>query len=371
MQNKEVWKSEGKKGGRWKYRFQINGKRYSGTIKTARTKAEALAAVIGIKEAINKGHYQKPSRLPLFSQFVHDVYLPWADANKRSAYNDHLICKILVGHFHWLRLDEITSKSVRDFQQKRRATPTKHGQPRNNATVNRETSILSRIFTLMVEEELLSINPVRAVKPLKSRSHVIRSLSNAEEFRLFRFLTGERAHLRPVVLVALHTGMREGELLTLKVHQLHFQADTPVVALTKTKTDRPRNIPLNAVALRELRALCEGKGLNDYVFQSPHPKHQGDRYKETKRGFTKACELADVQNFRFHDLRHTFGTRLAEKGVPIHQIAELMGHSDIRTTMKYVHAATSSKKLAVDLLVEEESGETVSAEKKWLKNGSK
>ena len=73
MQNKEVWKSEGKKGGRWKYRFQINGKRYSGTIKTARTKAEALAAFIGIKEAINKGHYQKPSRLPLFSQFVHDV----------------------------------------------------------------------------------------------------------------------------------------------------------------------------------------------------------------------------------------------------------------------------------------------------------
>ncbi len=106
------------------------------------------------------------------------------------------------------------------------------------------------------------------------------------------------------------------------------------------------------------------------VFQSPHPKHQGDRYKETNRGFSKACELADVQNFRFHDLRHTFGTCLAEKGVPIHQIAELMGHADIRTTMKYVHAATSSKKLAVDLLVEEAGGETVSAEKKWLKNGS-
>jgi integrase len=371
MASKEVWKSEGKKGGRWKYRFQINGQRYSGTIKTARTKAEALVELTKIKEAINQGQYKKPSRLPLFSVFINEVYLPWADANKRSAYNDHLICKILADHFHWLRLDEITSKAIREFQATRRATPTKHGQPRNNATVNRETSIMSRIFTLAVEEELLATNPVRAVKPLKSRSHVIRSLSNAEEHRLFRFLTGERAHLRPVVLIALHTGMREGELLTLKVHQVLFFADTPVVTLTKTKTDRARNIPLNAVALRELRALCEGKGLNDYVFQSPHPKHQGDRYKETKRGFSKACELADVQTFRFHDLRHTFGTRLAEKGVPIHQIAELMGHSDIRTTMKYVHAATSSKKLAVDLLVEEEGDENWSAEKKWLKNGSK
>jgi len=371
MANKEVWKSEGKNGGRWKYRFQINGQRYTGTIKTARTKGDALAVVTEIKEAIHKGKYQKPSRLPLFSEFANNVYLPWADANKRSAYNDHLICKMLVDHFRWLRLDEITPKTIRDFQQQRRATKTKHGQPRNNATVNRETSILSRILTLAVEEELLPTNPARAVKPLKSRSHVIRSLSSAEEQRLLPFLTGERAHLRAVVLVALHTGMREGELLTLKVHQILFLADTPVVSLTRTKTDRARNIPLNAVALRELSALCEGKGINDYVFQSPHPKHQGDRYKETKRGFMKACELADVPNFRFHDLRHTFGTRLAEKGVPIHQIAELMGHSDIRTTMKYVHAATSSKKLAVDLLVEEEGDENWSAEKKWLKNGSK
>ena len=85
----------------------------------------------------------------------------------------------------------------------------------------------------------------------------------------------------------------------------------------------------------------------------------------------KACELADVPKFRFHDLRHTFGTRLAEKGVPIHLIAELMGHADIRRTMKYVHAATLSKKLAAALLVEKSNDENLSAEKKWLKNGSK
>jgi integrase len=371
MASTEVWKSEGKRGGRWKYRFQIDGQRYSGTFKTARTKADALQALAKVKQDIHDGKYKKPSRLPLFSVFVNEVYLPWADSNKRSAYNDHLICKMLVDHFQWLRLDEITAKTIRDFQQARRAAPTKHGETRNNATVNRETSILSRIFTLAVEEELLATNPVRVVKPLKSRSHVIRSLSSAEEQRLLQFLTGERAHLRPVVLVALHTGMREGELLTLKVEQLHFHADTPFVSLTKTKTDRARNIPLNAIALHELSALCTGKGTNDYIFQSPHPKHQGDRYKETKRGFSKACELAEVPNFRFHDLRHTFGTRLAEKGVPIHQIAELMGHTDIRTTMKYVHAATSSKKAAVDLLVEESSDEEMRAEKKWLKSGSK
>ena len=183
------------------------------------------------------------------------------------------------------------------------------------------------------QEEFLTNNPARSVKRLRPESHVIRYLTNEEEERLLEQLTGERAHLRPIVLVALHTGMRKTELLSLKRWQIKFEMGV---------------IPMNSLVKSELTRLCEGLPGAAPVFKSMKSLNS---LTDIKKGFRYALRAAGIMGFRFHDLRHTFGTRLAEANVPVHQIAELMGHSDIRMTMRYVHASGAGKFTAVETLV--------------------
>lgn len=116
---------------------------------------------------------------------------------------------------------------------------------------------------------------------------------------------------------------------------------------TKTKTGNGRIIPMNSIVREELLELAQGKGDLEYFFTYPAT---GQRIKSVKRSFAKACKKAKLEGFRFYDLRHTFGTRLAEAGESLHRIAELMGHSNIQMMMRYAHAVASGKHAAVERL---------------------
>jgi len=105
---------------------------------------------------------------------------------------------------------------------------------------------------------------------------------------------------------------------------------------------------MNSVVRAELLKLAEGRGDLEYIFTYPET---GKPIKSVKRSFAKACERAKIVGLRFYDLRHTFGTRLAEAGESIHRIAELMDHTDIQMTMRYVHAVAAGKHAAVERLV--------------------
>ena len=154
-------------------------------------------------------------------------------------------------------------------------------------------------------------------------------------------LSGPRAHLKPLVIVAIGTGMRQSEQLRLTWDRVDFSRR--VLILTKTKT-RDREVPMNPEVFESLTALREESTGRGYVFINPHT---GERVKEIKKGFKTALKIAGIEGLVWHDLRATFGTRLGEAGFDAFTIAALMGHSDIHTTARYVRATERNKRAAV------------------------
>jgi integrase len=137
--------------------------------------------------------------------------------------------------------------------------------------------------------------------------------------------------------------MRMGEKLRMKRHQVDFLRN--IVTARETKNGRPRDIPMNDDVRDALAELCKDKRPEDFVFVSTKTK---SCLREVKRGFHTACRLACIEGLIWKDLRATFGTRLAEAGCDAFTIAQLLGHSDIRVTMRYVRMVEGSKRAAVE-----------------------
>ncbi len=238
---------------------------------------------------------------------------------------------------------QISPLLVERYKRERRESMTKREETRAPATVNRELAVLSRIFTLAIKNRLTADNPCTEVKRLAADNRRVRYLLDEEEQRLLPFCTGPRAHLRPAVLVAVGTGMRRGDQLNLRWERVDFQRN--VIWVPNAKTGQSYTVPMSAQVreiMLELRRAARG---SDYVFTNPET---GRPYTELRRPFATACRDAGIKGLRWHDLRHTFGTRLAEAGHSEATIAELMGHSDPKTTRRYTHGTERAKRAAVE-----------------------
>ena len=167
------------------------------------------------------------------------------------------------------RLRDITPMLIEQFKQGRLKTKTLHKRDRSLATVNRELQVLSNVFSMAYDNGLVETNPMRRVHKLREAPARERYLIDEEERRLFAVLVGRRAHLRPIVVVALQTGMRQGEILGLKWEHIDFNQKTIYVA--HTKTGRPRRIPMSKPIEMELRSLKQNASSDEHVFQlCPH-----------------------------------------------------------------------------------------------------
>ena len=212
--------------------------------------------------------------------------------------------------------------------------------------MNLELAVLSRIFALAVELKQAASNPCRKVRKLRVDNQRNRYLSTDEETRLMAQLTGRRKHLHALVSLALGTGMRRGELLNLSWRHVDFLRG--VIHVVNTKTARDRIIPMSQgvrEVLIEQRQTQEG----DLVFASRRiaKRRMDEGLVDVKKGFVAACIDAGIADFHFHDLRHTFATRLGDAGCNATTIARLLGHSNIQMSMRYTHASDDSLRNAV------------------------
>jgi len=137
--------------------------------------------------------------------------------------------------------------------------------------------------------------------------------------------------------------MRRSDHFPLKREKVDFQRGSIWVANSKTGKDYA--IPMSAAVREVMRRHCAGKSPEDYVFLNPDT---GKPYTDLKKAFKKACELAGIKGLRWNDLRHTFGTRLGVAGANAFEIQELMGHTDVRTSLRYVHPVSERKRVAVE-----------------------
>ncbi|MGA2936748.1 MAG: site-specific integrase [Syntrophobacteraceae bacterium] len=240
--------------------------------------------------------------------------------------------------------------------------PTRHDGFRSPTTVNREITCLHHVFEKAKEWQMLERSPFEQGKSLltKENNQRLRFLTEDEISALLRECTD---YLRPIVACALNTGMRRGEILSLQWDQIR----NGFIYLSKTKTNEARQIPVNdamEVLFADIRR-SQGPGAKSvFTFTRAqhalkHPENPGERkglalvvktVQSIRTGFLGACKRAGIENFRFHDLRHTFASQLVMKGANLKEVQELLGHKNIAMTMRYAHLSQESKRKAVNLL---------------------
>jgi integrase len=333
-----------KRGDRWYYYIKIKGVRYRGSIPEARTKYKAQEAERRIRDEIFEGRYGKAQSNKTLKEFVEEVYRPWAKENKRSWKSDESRLKPILAYFGSKKMLDINPFLVEKYKVTRSKVVTVRGKERSRASVNRELELLSRIYSLAISNREVRNNPVSEVDHYKGEVRRSRYLLPDEEERLMEQFTGKRAHLRLIVLVALHTGMRLGEILKLRRRELDFHRGE--ILVTRTKTDEDRRVPMNDSLYQELVSHC-AELASEYVFANPETERP---LVCIKRAFEKALEDASIEDFRFHDLRHTAATRMGEAGIDPFTIAAILGHKSIAMTASYTHATQQAKRRAVAAL---------------------
>ncbi|HSK72637.1 MAG TPA: tyrosine-type recombinase/integrase [Pyrinomonadaceae bacterium] len=247
--------------------------------------------------------------------------------------------------FKGKNLRQITPPAIEAFKQEFLKTPTKHGGKRSLATVNNHLRVLSKIFSLAMDAELADANPCFRVRKFKLNNQRMRVLSREEEDRLFEAI-GDNELVRNIVTVALHTGMRRGEIFSLKWFDVDFNRN--LIQVRESKSGKKRFVPINETLKSLLGSL---KRKSEFVFPSPRT---GGRLDNIKWSFRQAVQKAKIEDFWFHDLRHTAATRMAEAGADAFTLAKILGHSDIRMTARYTHATDSAIRRAVANLDEKD-----------------
>ena len=347
-----------KRGDRWytNFRVRANGtgpvKRVRQVIPEARTKWQAQRAEDKIRDAMFEGTYgSKRTGEQLLSDFIENEYLPWARQNKRSWKNDESRVKHITESeiFKGKTLAEISPLLIEKFKRERAKVITRHKRPPHPATINHDLALLSKAFSLAIESGVADSNPVRKVKRLEEGGGRTRYLSPEEEVRLMAQLVGWKAYLKPIVKAALLTGMRQNEILMLRWSHVDFKRDLIFVADPKWARDprKTKGIPVNA-ELKRILLKQRAKSTNEYVFPGRANGHRSPT--GVSSALRLALRAAKVTGFRFHDFRHTFGTRLGEANVSPFVIAELMGHASIKMTSRYIHPSEAGKRAAVEVL---------------------
>jgi integrase len=286
-----------------------------------------------------------------FEDFAKEYLNVHSKQHKKSWKTDDYLIKDLERFFKGKFLYEITAKDIEHFKIERlketvgskdKIDLKKEDDPKtiSAATVNRQLDVLSGIFNKAVVWGKLQVNPMKSVQSLKVPPGRLRFLEKEE---IVKLLSNCTKNLKPIVILALFTGMRRGEILGLKWHDIDVKRN--IIILLDTKNGDKREVPMNEqvkTALIRVRKHPESA----YIFCN----NKGVPVHDIRKSYSTALEKSGITNFRFHDLRHTFASQLVMAGVDLNTVRELLGHKDMTMTLRYAHLAQSHKQRAVDLL---------------------
>jgi integrase len=254
---------------------------------------------------------------------------------------------VLKEYFGSKRLRSITYGDLVRFHSDRINTLTVHKRPRSITSVNRELEVLRNMLNVACREGWIHKNPFSSGPPIIQKAHEKkreRILTFEQEERLIAACTGRREHLRPVLVMALDTGLRKGEILSLTWSDVDFEGRVINIRAFNTKTERERSAAMTPRLEHELLSLYQAQPQNaeGRVF---------GLIDNVKKSFTSACREAAIEGLRLHDCRHTFATRLIEAGVPQAEVSRLLGHTTTSMTDRYINADITTARRAVDALV--------------------
>ncbi|MEO8400697.1 MAG: tyrosine-type recombinase/integrase [Gammaproteobacteria bacterium] len=340
----------------------------------ARDKAKQILsqAVIGVLPA---NECKSKAKLTL-KNFITNEYEAWRAANRKNGKDDMRRLRVnFLDEFGDCLLKNISPMLVEKWRTQRINNGIQ------STTVNRDIVILKAALSKAVEWNLISDHPLKKLKPFKTDAIAkVRYLDKNEEMRLKEALQFRNEELKqkrengnqwkkdrgqdclpdlrdfvfsdyltPMIFISLNTGLRRGELFSLTWTEVNFEHALLTVKGDTAKSGKTRHLPLNAVALKafkDWRQLTSKEGL---VFSN---KNTGEAFSHVKRAWATILEKAKIKSFRWHDMRHHFASKLVMAGVDLNTVRELLGHADIKMTLRYAHLAPEHKANAVAKLVE-------------------
>jgi len=254
--------------------------------------------------------------------------------------------RTLVSYFGSRRVKSITHSDIEQFKQDRLKATLASGKARTIASANRELELLRAMLRFAVRQGWVARSPFEMGSPLISKADEVRRervLSHEEEARLLSVCTGRRAHLRALLIAALDTGARRGELFKLTWGDVDFENRLINLRATTTKTQRGRAIGMTSRIANELQQLFEKstKDVDQLVFGITDT---------IKTAFASACKEAGIESFRFHDCRHTAITRMIQSGMAAHLIMKVSGHTQPITFSRYVNVDDQTARQAASAL---------------------
>lgn len=327
------------------------------SVPAARKIAEKLYAEVklGRDPQREKQTAREVKPVPKLGDFINDTYLPWFTTHHKAPK-----AKLPFNQFKHLfnkQLNKVTSWDLESWRSKR------HKEGLNANTSNRYIGTLKAMFNRAVEWEVIEHNPIAKVKKQKSDSRaIVRYLSSDEETRLRaslrsrdrrfaesnpfyaggRFVSlkailgGYADHIHPMILLLMNTGMRRGEMFNLRWQDVDFVNKRITVIGNTSKTGQTRYIPLNNEAFNVLQMWSKQTQREiGFVFIGKN----GSRFTNIDKAWKVLLREAKINDFRLHDLRHHFASRLVSAGVDLNSVRELLGHSDIKMTLRYAHLA--------------------------------
>ena len=351
-----------------------NGKRTSLKIGDASIVSPSQAREIAKEKLllVSQGIELRDKDKMTLRKLLDSYYREWAAHNHK---NGNTAVGMIEKNFDDFMDRELTDIKKLDIEQWR---AKKMNAGVKAATVNRYISALRGAIHWAYNNDLISDYPLATLKKAKETDsqQKIRYLTAEERARLFEAIDEREKELRaararsrqhsnrrylqdlsecafadffkPLIIVALNTGIRKTALFSLKWEDIDFRTETIALRAETAKSGRSSILPMNKVVFETLKKWHkQSKG--EYVFPSPETGGPLDNCKKT---WTAVLKAADIKNFRWHDMRHDFASQLVMKGVDLNTVRELMTHSDIKMTLRYAHLAPEKKKSAVDLLCE-------------------
>jgi integrase len=319
----------------WYYSFMYNGVRYRKL--GGSTKTQALLAMEKVRNSVFNEDYGLVEKVK--NPRIEDFAKTFLERRKhiRSFKRDELSVRILLRYFRGKTMSSISSASIEDYIHYRKASGV------SNSTINRELACLKRMYNLAIRWKEVRINPVTEIDFLEEPPGRTRFLSLKEAKRLI-----EKASepIKPIIITALNTGMRLGEILSLRWSQVHIENMTdPAIEIIESKNNKKRFVPLNEDMIKLFNNI-RSKNDSDHVFIG----ERGRPLRSIRNTFNLAMDRADIKDFRFHDLRHTFASHYLMSGGELLSLREILGHSDLKMVQRYAHLASKYKREMINNL---------------------
>ncbi len=358
-------------------RYRLNGKLDRVTIGNAAviSVAQAREEAKRILGQVTLGVNPKQriiSQMPTLKHFIEKDYSSWSDAHHQCS-TDQLRGLYRMEVFLNLPLNEIGTHVVEKWRTKR----LKAGSA--PSTVNRDATRIKAVLSKAIEWGILQEHPLTKLKPLKiDRSPNVRYLMEDEEQRLRitldqreKRICDERTsankwrtereyellpdisqlafadYLKPLVLLSLNTGARQGELLRIEWDDIDFDRKSLALVMRGKRKSYTRHIPLNKEAYD---ALIGWRNTQAKLYKLVFPSKEGKKFDNIQTSWVNLKKEAKIDNFRWHDMRHHFASRLVMNGIPLNTVRELLGHTSVEMTLRYAHLAPEQKERAVATL---------------------